>query len=190
MKTLNPIRKMQLFPLILCLFLFTGSCNNDDNGPPPENPADVLPPATQTGAQTFGCLIDGEPFFPGRFGRDRPNAFYQFVRGAFTLGISASRGGGPSLTSIGVSGLDIEGLEERTYSLISEESGNFDGHYRLGGGVELNTGTTNENPGMLTITNFDEENFIVSGTFEFTVLDNEGNEIRITEGRFDLNYTN
>ena len=166
------------------------SCDNDDNGPPPENPADVLPPATQTGAQTFGCLINGEPFFPGRFGGERPNAFYQFVRGAFTLGISASRGGGDDSKQIVIGALDIEGLNGQTFPLISRQSGNFFGNLFVRGGGVLNTNSQDDNPGILTITNFDEENFIVSGTFEFTVLDNEGNEIRITEGRFDLNYTN
>ena len=45
-------------------------------------------------------------------------------------------------------------------------------------------------PGVITITNFDPEIFIISGTFEFTVLDNDDNEIKITDGRFDLKYTN
>ncbi len=40
------------------------------------------------------------------------------------------------------------------------------------------------------ITNFDPENYILSGTFEFTVLDEDGNEIEITDGRFDVKYTN
>ncbi|MEM8927298.1 MAG: hypothetical protein AAGC45_03785 [Bacteroidota bacterium] len=175
------------------LFVFLASlivaCNNDDGNDTPENPADVLPPATLTGEGTFGCLVDGEPFFP-ESGSNRPSAFYQFVRGAYTLGISAGRndGGGSDFVSIGLGALDIVGLEETTYSLISEESGNFSGRYNLGGGGVLRARTTEEKPGILTITNFTDE--IVSGTFEFTVLDNDGTEIRITDGRFDLRYTN
>ncbi len=174
--------------LTLSLILLVSSCNNDDAAT--ENPADALPPATQTGEQTFGCLIDGKPFFPGRFGGDRPSAFYQFVRGAYTLGISASRdeGGGANFVSIGLEALDIQGLEENTYQLRSEQSGNFSGRYLLGGGIILRSFTSDEIPGKLTITNFTDE--IVSGTFEFTVLDNDGNEIQITNGRFDLRYTN
>ncbi|MEL6916782.1 MAG: hypothetical protein AAFO99_03530 [Bacteroidota bacterium] len=179
---------MKLF-LFLILFLVLPACTNDDDGMP-QNPADALPPATRTGAQTFGCLINGEPFFPGSSGGDRPSAFYQFVRGAYTLGINASRdeGGGADFVSIGLVALDIDGLEETTYPLISEQSGNFSGIYLLGGGIVLDTGTTEENPGTLTITHFTED--IISGTFEFTVLDNQGNEIQITDGRFDLLYTN
>ncbi|TMU50427.1 DUF6252 family protein [Flagellimonas algicola] len=173
--------------LAFMLMVILTACNNDDDGTP-ENPADALPPATQTGEGTFGCLIDGEPFFPGRFGGDQPSAFYQFVRDAYTLGISASRGGGETMVGFNLGALDIEGLEEKTYSLTTFESGNFFAEYLIGGGIELTSSPTDEEPGILTITNFTDE--IISGTFEFTVLDNEGNEIRITDGRFDLRYTN
>ena len=174
--------------LFLFLSFLVVACNNDDGNDSPQNPADALPPATQTGEGTFGCLIDGEPFFPSRFGGDRPSAFYQFVRGAFTLGISASRGGGTDTQAIGLGALDVEGLEEQIYFLTSEESGNFSGRYNIGGGGVLRARTTEENPGTLTITNFTGE--IISGTFEFIVLDNDGSEIRITDGRFDLKYSN
>lgn len=60
----------------------------------------------------------------------------------------------------------------------------------FGGGVILE-GISNEiKPGTLTITRFDNKEFIISGTFEFNVLDTNGKEIKITDGRFDLNYTN
>jgi len=49
------------------LFLFTTllaliSCSKDDNKP--TNPTDQLPPATQIGANTAGCLLDGKAFLP------------------------------------------------------------------------------------------------------------------------------
>ena len=105
------------------------------------------------------------------------------------MGISASRGGGEDSQAIIIGGLDIvSGLEAITYPLISQDSGNFNGLYLLGGGIELRSFTTHENPGTLTITNFTDE--IISGTFEFMVLDKDGSEIRITDGRFDLKYAN
>ena len=81
-------------------------------------------------------------------------------------------------------------IEETTYTLLEFASGNYFGEYRIGGGFVLDESTSIENPGSLNITNFDNQNFIISGTFEFTVFDDEGNEINITDGRFDLNYTN
>ena len=179
----------------LLLILFTAvvfnACNNDDDGDTTTNPIDQLPPATQTGEQTFGCLINGEPFVPPSFGSNAPNAFYQFVGSAYTLGISGGNiGGGANLKSVNLGGIDVEPLSQIIYILIEEESGNFFGNYNIGGGITFNGVTGNQNPGTLNVTKFDSQNFTISGTFEFTVLDYDGNEINITDGRFDLNYTN
>ena len=170
------------------LLLLGMACNNDDDRP--ENPADVLPPATQTGEQTFGCLINGKPFFPTKFGNGRPRAFYQYVDGAYTLGISASRKADDPSKSFNLGALDIEGLQTGTYTLESFESGNFFAEYYLDGGIVLDTSTGENGYGTLTITRFDDQEHIISGTFEFTVQGNNGELIKITDGRFDLNYSN
>jgi hypothetical protein len=179
------MKTLKLF--LICMLLISASCKNDDTL---ANPIDQLPPATQTGEQTFGCLINGEAFIPDTFGSGRPSAFYQFVDGAYTLGISASRGGGSQLESFNIGGLDISPIQETNYPLLEFESGNFFGEYFLGGGIVFMGSTSIDFPGIITITHFDPENFIISGNFEFTVLDNDGNEIKITNGRFDMLYTN
>lgn len=50
-------------PLYLALVLLT-QCSECKNDPTPRDPADQLPPATQTGANTFGCLVNGQPYTP------------------------------------------------------------------------------------------------------------------------------
>ena len=180
---------MKSYTFLLFTLSLLCCCKNDDDGGPTD-PIDQLPPATQTGEQTFGCLINGEPFVPPSFGSNAPNAFYQFVDDAYTLGISAGTGGGTELKSINIGCLDMPPIEETTYTLLEFASGNYFGEYRIGGGFVLNGSSTTENSGNLTVTNIDNSNFIISGTFEFTVLDDNGNEINITDGRFDLNYTN
>ena len=174
------------------LFLFTllisASCKNDDDSS--KNPIDQLPAATQIGAQTFGCLINGEAFVPPIFGSNAPNAFYQFVGGAYTLGISGGTGGGSNLKGLNIGAIDVDQIQETTYIFLEKESGNYFGQYTIGGSIILNAITSTNNSGLLLITHFDEVNGIISGTFEFTVLDNEGNEIKITDGRFDMLYTN
>ena len=113
--------------------------------------------------------------------------------GKYTLGISANSSRDNNFETIIIGGLDIEPIQESNYSLLERISGNFYGLYdkRLGGGsLPLTLTTENVSPGKLTITNFDPDNFIVSGTFEFTVLDDDDNEFKITDGRFDLKYTN
>ena len=168
---------MKTIKLILPLLLLT-------------NPIDKLPPATQTGQQTFGCLINGEAFIPDSFGSGRPSAFYQFLDGTYTMNISGSSGGGSQMQSISIGGIEIEPIEERIYALLEEESGKLYGRYNIGGGITLRGSSSIEMPGTLVVTNFDPENFIISGTFEFTVLDNDNNEIKITEGRLDVKYAN
>ncbi|MGH2649337.1 MAG: hypothetical protein ACRDE8_17285, partial [Ginsengibacter sp.] len=55
--------KNKYFLLLVSLIfisLTAGECKKHKPG----NPVDQLPPATQTGANTFGCLINGEVFLP------------------------------------------------------------------------------------------------------------------------------
>ena len=54
----------------------------------------------------------------------------------------------------------------------------------------MDTSTGGNGYGTLTITRFDDQEHIISGTFEFTVQGNNGELIKITDGRFDLNYSN
>ena len=75
--------------IILITALALSYCDKDDNKPKTE--LEKLPPATQTGAQTFGCLIDGKAFVPPKFGTNAPSAFYQFVGGAYTLSMTVEQ---------------------------------------------------------------------------------------------------
>ncbi|TXT34444.1 MAG: hypothetical protein FD136_331 [Chitinophagaceae bacterium] len=53
---------MKSFLIIAVSFvLLSSSCRKNK----PVNPIDQLPPETQTGANTFGCLVDGGVFKPG-----------------------------------------------------------------------------------------------------------------------------
>jgi len=173
--------KKLLITLLPLYLLAINACSNDDK---PENPVDALPPITQTGENTFACLINGKPFFSSS---DR-RASYTFADGAYTFGVSGSRYDEIGLRTVSVQGIDVEQLSEGVYKLQSEKSGNFSGLYGIDGGLLLDVGTTDEDPGLLTITRFDLDEFIVSGTFEFTVEDDEGNVYEITDGRFDLKF--
>jgi hypothetical protein len=125
---------------------------------------------------------------PPSIGANRPNAFYQFVDGAYTLSISGVTGGGSESQQIIVGCVDVPEIieESMSYDLLDFQSGNYLARYVAINAIDVSP--SDDNPGVLTITRFDES--IISGTFEFTVLDNDGNEINITDGRFDLNYTN
>lgn len=175
--------------LFLCAIMLTNGCKKEDDEP--ENPLDALPPATQIGAQTFGCLVDGEVFLPKILGRNGLQSFYQNINDTFTLSISTESMEKKTINySISIGGSNILQLEKKTYLLSSDNSGNLLAFFSTGKLNEATLFTTDTDPGKLIITNFDPENFILSGTFEFTVLDETGTEVKVTNGRFDVKYTN
>ena len=173
-----------LLPItFLTFYLLTlVACSNDDK---PENPVDALPPITQTGENTFACLINGKPFFSSS---DR-RASYTFADGAYTLGMSGSRSDDGIIKTVSLVGLDIEqSVKETEYLLKSDVSGNFFGRYAIYNlGVEAYV-TYDQAPGVLKISKLNLKDGFISGTFEFTAQDEEGNTLNFTDGRFDLKF--
>ena len=56
-------------------------------------------------------------------------------------------------------------------------------------GIYTYSTSANVSPGQLTITFLDNQKQIISGTFYFNVLDHNGDTVKITNGRFDMHYT-
>ena len=162
------------------------SCNNDDDTP--QDPVDQLPAATQIGANTFGCLLDGEVFLPGFNSITNPlDAVYQNINGEYFFAVQArKRDNQSNLIGIALGTLNLQLSENQTYELLEESEGQAVGIYSF----NLDQPTTDaQNSGELTITHLDEENQTVSGTFWFDVQDQEGVLHEIREGRFDMQYT-
>ena len=178
--------------LFLLLTTFTLSCcDKDDNKP--INPIDQLPPATQIGAQTIGCLVNGVPFTDSGI----MNNFYQFIDGEYFLVINWSEDTYQGYKDGQIAFNRIEIQEGQTYVL--DKSSFIAGDY-TGAGATFTSNLseffgqyeTNENfTGIIHFTRFDTENFIMSGTFEFEAKEIQTGQIfTVTNGRFDLNFTN
>ncbi len=190
---------------MLLLIILIG-CSSDDSN---SNPESQLPPITQTGENTFGCLIDGKLFIP----RD----------GAGTLG-GSDKGfmfWGDPTDNLQYNEIEINDYKsERTAKLLihiqnlhqigvgtytinlSNGMSNIDGynhnymHCRI-----FNDETNNyqyyrsfENSGELKITKYqvtnqESQNKIVSGTFSCRLKNssNPNDIIEVTLGRFDIN---
>jgi len=76
-------KKAQFYISLLFLVAILSSCKDE-----PIQPIDTLPPATNEGKNTFGCLIDGEAFIPNtKAGAYGVHASYNAVsrRFAWTL---------------------------------------------------------------------------------------------------------
>ena len=147
-----------------------------------------LPPITTTGENTFGCLVNGEFWLKNT----------QFLHGGITgeyhsgYDIFQIHGHrfreGDLQASISFSAyLTEEGEHELHHATYWDSDSTCIGSIVREGFELLLEGASNK----VNILNLDQKEFIVSGTFEFTLVYPEcGDTIRVTDGRFDYDYAN
>ena len=69
-----------LFLLLITTFTLS-CCNKDDN---PFSGKEQLPAETQTGANTVGCLVNGQVYLPSQSGINSPiNCKYEYIDNEF-----------------------------------------------------------------------------------------------------------
>jgi len=156
---------------------------------------DPLPPETQTGANTFGALIDGEPWIPnggGGFSQIPPisGGFYLDNKTIFLM--TAMKDG--RRLEIYVKNANSVGaylLNSSTYTIpdpIGSSPESY-GLYRVRNqtGIYSDYMTTSQYTGKVNFTVLDSTNKLLAGTFEFDAVDKKtGQVIKITNGRFDI----
>lgn len=165
--------------LIIVLLSIVG-CEKED---PNLTPLERLPPKTQIGANTAGCLVNGEAVYA----KNRFNLFYQNQK---DLGVSFRLGDSELRKSINIASLN-ETLEiGNTYILSKVENDSKWGEYtEVVPFVSEQLYQTNSSiTGELIITHHDYDNATISGTFWFDAVDRNGNTIEVREGRFDGQY--
>jgi hypothetical protein len=168
-------------------------------------PLDTLPEATQTGARTMGCLIDGNAFQPKNlilFGPEPMGASrssdgemsFRFSRN----GLEDDQGQMLRLVLPRVRGVGLYRLQQDSPPLLpgGPPFPTAAGSY----GHSLPKGTNPMAPfreyrtgalagGQVLITRFDSVEKTISGTFEFTAREVNGTgTVRVTQGRFDMPY--
>jgi hypothetical protein len=181
------------FLLLAFSFLLTTSmqCKKDQTG------IDALPPATQEGKETFGCLVNGEAFTPKGSSLGGPilSSFYQYLNTTtakgFYFNVACNRRESGISRSISINGDSILIKEGITYLLKNYPNKNeINGKYAIvsGGGNINQYVTTNTFQGELFISKFDETKQIVSGTFWFDAVNDKDEKVEVREGRFDVHY--
>jgi len=183
---------MKRFLLLLTIVIVFISCNDsDDNVAIVIPPVSQLPAETQIGANTFGCLIDGQVFLPG-YSSNSYQCFYQLIDGGYLFNVNANNKKVSILTSIALGTMNLQISQGQTYNLSEKIDGNAFGSYFIG---DDNTGiinifeTSKINGGQLRITKLDFTLNIVSGTFWYDIKDNQNVVHQIREGRFDMQFT-
>lgn len=160
---------------MMCIHCKKGS-NLDNDG---------LPKATKIGAMVFACKINGQNWISKKT-RDNTGGGIQ----GDTLSVHGTNypDGSPfEILSIVIKGLNsrttfaLDDTQKRYAEFISEKtcSNNTTGN---------DLKRLKSNQGELILTHIDRDKKIVSGTFWFNILTDKCGDLKITDGRFDIQY--
>lgn len=139
-----------------------------------KNAENQLPPATQTGANTFGCLINGKPFTAtrptpiGMSGLSTGTVYYviDFSDPGLLINVTPWEKNSPIGIRINIP--DFKGV-----GIYREEEFLFNSY-------PVNPNTNSH----VNVTKY--EKGILSGVFQAEITRSNGNKVSITHGRFDL----
>ena len=167
-------------PLLLAALLGLSQCKKND-----PDPVSQLPPATQTGANTFGCLVNGQPWTPrGSDGTSNYTVSYDqnIYSGSLEVKVYRLSGGFGQFINFGCDSISTTGI----YSLNRPSRSAFFTDTESPSACQNYDGQLGQyRRGNLTITRLDRAAGIVSGTFAFTLYKPGCDSVRITQGRFD-----
>lgn len=179
---------MKSFCFIL-LLAFTGvccSCQKDDDSD--LSPIEQLPPQTTVGANTAGCLVNGEVLIPkGNANQTILRCQYALRNGEyfFILGIANNESEFSKSIVLRAEKFKLE--EGKSYKFL-EKPEELWAEHSIESGLINYYDTDLDHSGILFITRLDEEQRIISGTFSFTAINDQGETVEITDGRFDMHY--
>ncbi|PKD17151.1 hypothetical protein APR41_06875 [Salegentibacter salinarum] len=175
--------------LLIVLFLFTGNACDKENDLSPE---EQLPEATKTGANTAGCLVDGEVLLPKGGSLNSGSmlkAQYILNEGKYIFSLSLTdRTTGEFQRTVQIESKNESLKEGETYTLSELNEISTSAFYLLDAGFVDAFVTTNTIKGEFIFSRLDEESAIISGEFWFDAVNEEGEIVEIREGRFDVRY--
>jgi hypothetical protein len=175
-----------LFIITLFLCSTFAACKKDKNAANDNQ----LPPATQTGANTFGCLVNDKLFVPKGYTNPYPNYRIFVDPGANNdLEIKTYSYSNNIETDIGFTAFGVNGPN----NYVVQNGGLIYPYYRQNTNSDIcnfTSTTSNFKSGYLKITRYDLPARIISGEFEFKLYDStiSCDTIRITQGRFDKKF--
>ena len=161
--------------IFLSAICFLISCDFG-SGNKPKIELEKLPPITQTGENTFGCLVNGEAFVV----TNSYDLVAMYQQGVLFIGGEKDFNNLSSHISILVKDAISQ---NQIYTLNNNTSSK--GEYYIDGCFYTTTPTLT---GTLEITHFDTNKYIISGVYEFSTVNEDCDTVRITDGRFDMQY--
>lgn len=175
---------MKIAVSIVILTLFLSSCNKK---------VDELPPATETGANTFGASVNGELWVPRAFG---PITGAAILEARFTSPTSIiiqarNYASSPTETEFEIFLNDITGpgtFQLNTTVPYPTTTASYGYYVKRSVTPENEWITSSVYTGTVTITKLDAVNKIISGRFSFNAINlyNSPVPLTVTDGRFDI----
>jgi hypothetical protein len=142
-----------------------------------------MPQRTETGANVVACKVNGNvQRYSGRFSWNHPDgvSFGNYIADHYTF-LKARSDKYNDHIGIVLYTFDIEVGKE--YIVSREDAQDF-AQYYTGSGTSANTYTTENGAGVVKFTRYDS--IVAAGTFSFSAVNPSGEEVKITEGFFDV----
>ena len=174
--------KILKLSIIILLFSLIGA------GCEKENEELQLPPITQSGAGTLGCLVNGEIFVAKNwmFGPAIGASNNQWEDRRWVI-----NGVGDNHTVVLEICRDLVIKGEAILKGPFEEScSNSMIYFSSYPSLTASFQTSDKNVGKVFISRFDTTNRIISGTFYFDAVNSSGEKVEIRDGRFDVKFIN
>ncbi|PJE47935.1 MAG: hypothetical protein CUR34_00185 [Sediminibacterium sp.] len=176
-------------PVLVIIVTIAAACKKNNSTTNDPNNVPGLPPATQIGANTFGCLVNGVPWVPqGSNGTNNLSIDYDpgFNNGIFNIVAKKITAAENTQIIIGIRDSLNYVVDTKSYMLTKE--GLYGAYYfkdcRLFSGDSM----TNIIFGSMTIVKLDRQRRIIAGSFDFSFTSNLCDTIKITNGRFDFKF--
>ena len=191
-----PMKANLLSLLGLALLLVQCHKSDPDPAPTPTDPVATLPLETQTGAGTFGCLVNAKPF-KGTYATSARGDWQATTR--LAISSSMNLGGQSTAQQISLNILLGGSLQNaQTFTLISAATPfptfTPGTNQAIAGVASTNSNLcyysgNNIKTGQVTLTKFDGVARIASGRFAFTLYEPGGcDTLKVTNGRFDVKF--
>lgn len=163
-------------------FLLLAGCHKKD-----PSPEEQLPAATQTGANTFGCLVNGQVWMPqGNDGTSNYTVSYDTFPDGGLLEIATYRIYGQGVSDFQSLSLWTKQLNNPgTFSFQNTQTSIARFNDQKTTCFWRSSDSNTYRRGTLTITRLDRQAGIISGTFAFTLYKAGCDSVHVTQGRFD-----
>jgi hypothetical protein len=176
MDTSPILLKMKTLVLFAVVMAISGGCRlfkSDD--PEPKTELEKLPPITQEGRNTFGCLVNGKAFA---------------VTSAYEM-TAIYQGGGVQFGAGGIYMVVVDPFSIGVhYDFKDVGKGTSRAKYtkEVGENMFCFYEYSNTFSGSLDVSKIDKVDYVISGLFEFSTVTPGCDTIKITNGRFDMQY--